>query len=80
MSFKTVEVELEDGRVRPSGTETLPVRAHALLTILEANVVPLLSTANRSPAAGLRRFLSTPDFPLTPEQFRTSMESDFFDQ
>ncbi|HTR41713.1 MAG TPA: hypothetical protein VMH87_08870 [Pseudomonadales bacterium] len=34
MSYKTVEVELEDGRVRPSGSETLPAKAHALLTIL----------------------------------------------
>ena len=34
MSYKTVEVELENGRVRPSGAETLPDKAHALLTIL----------------------------------------------
>jgi len=36
MSYKTVEVELENGRVRPSGPETLPDKAHALLTILTA--------------------------------------------
>ena len=36
MSYKTVEVELENGRVRPSGSETLPDKAHALLTILTA--------------------------------------------
>ncbi len=34
MSYKTLEVELENGRVRPSGSETLPDKAHALLTIL----------------------------------------------
>lgn len=34
MSYKTVEVELENGRVHPSGAETLPAKAHALLTIL----------------------------------------------
>jgi hypothetical protein len=34
MSYKTVEVELENGRVHPAGTETLPEKAHALLTIL----------------------------------------------
>ena len=34
MSYKTLEVELENGRVRPSGAETLPDKAHALLTIL----------------------------------------------
>jgi hypothetical protein len=35
MSYKTVEVELDDGRVRPCHAETLPAKAHALLTILE---------------------------------------------
>jgi len=34
MSYKTVEVELENGRVHPAGAETLPAKAHALLTIL----------------------------------------------
>ena len=79
MSFKTVEVELEDGRVRPSGAEVLPTRAHALLTILEANGVATISTG-RTANAGLRRFLSSPDFPLTPDQFRASMAADFFEQ
>jgi hypothetical protein len=37
MSYKTVEVELENGRVHPSGAETLPTKARALLTILAAN-------------------------------------------
>ena len=37
MSYKTLEVELENGRVHPSGAETLPPKAHALLTILAAN-------------------------------------------
>ena len=36
MSYKTLEVELENGRVHPSGAETLPVNARALLTILNA--------------------------------------------
>lgn len=34
MSYKTLEVELENGRVHPVGAETLPDKAHALLTIL----------------------------------------------
>jgi hypothetical protein len=34
MSYKTVEVKLENGRVQPSGSETLPEKALALLTIL----------------------------------------------
>ena len=37
MSYKTLEVELENGRVHPSGAEALPPKAHALLTILTAN-------------------------------------------
>ncbi len=36
MSYKTLEVELENGRVRTSSAETLPAKAHALLTILES--------------------------------------------
>jgi hypothetical protein len=36
MSYQTLEVELENGRVRAAGSETLPARAHALLTILNA--------------------------------------------
>ena len=35
MSYKTLEVELGDGRVRPNSTESLPPKAHALLTILD---------------------------------------------
>jgi hypothetical protein len=34
MSYKTLEVELENGRVHAAGSETLPAKAHALLTIL----------------------------------------------
>ena len=34
MSFKTLEVDLENGMVHPSGAERLPTKAHALLTIL----------------------------------------------
>ena len=34
MSYQTLEVELEDGRVRPAGAEKLPAKARALLTIL----------------------------------------------
>jgi hypothetical protein len=36
MSYKTLEVELENGRVHPSGGEVLPVKARALLTLLDA--------------------------------------------
>jgi hypothetical protein len=39
MSYKTVEVELENGRVHVSGAETLPDKARALLTILSPQPV-----------------------------------------
>jgi hypothetical protein len=39
MSHKTVEVELENGRVHPAGAETLPDKANALLTILSPQAV-----------------------------------------
>ncbi|MHC1764859.1 MAG: hypothetical protein AB9869_11245 [Verrucomicrobiia bacterium] len=45
---------------------TLPAKAHALLTILEPNGNPP-GPATAPAGAGLRRFLSTPDFVLTSE-------------
>ena len=38
MSYKTLEVELENGRVHAAGAETLPDKAHALLTILTPEI------------------------------------------
>jgi hypothetical protein len=35
MGYRTIEVELENGRVSPTGNELLPGRAHALLTLLD---------------------------------------------
>ena len=40
MSYKTLEVELENGVVHPSGSETLPAKAHALLTIISPLPMP----------------------------------------
>ena len=45
MSYKTLEVELENGIVHPFGSETLPAKAHALLTIL----VPTPTQSPESP-------------------------------
>ena len=39
MSYKTLEVELVNGRVHPAGAETLPDRARALLTMLSPQAV-----------------------------------------
>jgi hypothetical protein len=44
MSYKTVEVELENGRVHPRGSETLPAKAHALLTLLDSGAPPVTRT------------------------------------
>jgi hypothetical protein len=35
MSYQTLEVDLENGRVRPRGSDALPAKARALLTIVE---------------------------------------------
>lgn len=37
MSYKTLEVVLENGRILPRDEETLPVRARALLTLLDSS-------------------------------------------
>jgi hypothetical protein len=39
INYKTVEVELENGRVHAAGAEALPDKAHALLTILSPQAV-----------------------------------------
>jgi hypothetical protein len=79
MSYTTVEVELDHGRVWPRGSAALPARAHALLTILEPKGDPP-TPAVPPGGTGLQRFLRTPGFAPTPEQLRTSMEADFFEQ
>jgi hypothetical protein len=53
MSYQTLEVELEDGRGRPAGAEQLPVRATALLTILNTSPAAAAKPA-RSLAQALR--------------------------
>lgn len=81
MSYTTVEVELDHGRVWPRGAATLPLKAHALLTLLETDTATPSSAPAAAPTgAGLGRFLAAPDFPLAPEQFRASMEADFLEQ
>lgn len=76
MSQKVFEVQLDHGQVVATNGQNLPDKARALLTILEVPDSPLPVDA----AAGLQRFLSAPDFPLSADQFRASMEADFFEQ
>ena len=49
MSYKTVEVELKNGVGHPAVSETLPAKAHALLTIL----TPAPAAAADLPAGSL---------------------------
>ncbi len=79
MSYQTLEVELENGQVRTQSPEGLPAKARGLLTILEAQgtTTPALLKGNET---GLRHFLAQPDFQLTPEQFQSSMATDFWEQ
>ncbi len=49
MSYQTLEVELDGGRIRPCGPETLPDKARALLTILTSAPPP----AGPAPSASL---------------------------
>jgi hypothetical protein len=50
--------------------------------IVQAAVVEYLQRKKQSSqlGSGLRRFLEAPDFTLSSEQFRQSMEADFYDQ
>jgi hypothetical protein len=54
MSYKTLEVELENGRVHPAGSEELPAKAQALLTILTPAPAADVSLAKGSLADRVR--------------------------
>src|SRR2546422_142325 len=54
MSYRTLEVELDHGRVQPCGAETLPARAHALLTILADDSTKPVAAAARTLGQALR--------------------------
>lgn len=46
MSYKTLEVELDNGRVHPCGPESLPANGRALLTLLDSGALLVASTCN----------------------------------
>jgi hypothetical protein len=56
MSYQTLEVDLENGRVRPRGTDALPAKARALLTIVEEEKPPADTEPECSLAERVRRF------------------------
>jgi hypothetical protein len=76
MSFRTIEVDVVNGRVEPTGCDVLPERARGLLTLL--NEPPQAGSTNGDP--GLKRFLELPDIPVSREQLRDIMDTDYYDQ
>ena len=54
MSYQTLAVELENGRVHPSGADTLPAKAHALLTILSPAASEVANGTTRTLGDALR--------------------------
>jgi len=56
MSYQTLEVDLENGRVRPRGAGTLPAKARAFLTIMEEEEIPAGTGPTPSLADRVRRF------------------------
>jgi hypothetical protein len=73
MNYKTVEVELENGRVHAAGAETLPDKAHALLTILSSHVVkseaPSKSLGEAMRELGIMRRGEFTDLSTNPRKF-----------
>ncbi len=53
-----------------------------LSSVIQAAVCDYLNRKKRKSGhrSGLRRFLDSPAFKLSPEQFRNTMEADFYDQ
>jgi len=48
MSFLTVEVEIDHGRIVPKGAEALPERAVGLFTIISPEIVDSVSKSTQS--------------------------------
>jgi hypothetical protein len=76
VSFRTIEVDLINGRVQPTGNDRLPDRARGLLTVIEE---PSQAERPRE-SVGLKKFLELPHIPVTAEQVRKSLEEDYYDQ
>jgi len=65
VSYLTLEVEIDHGRVSPKGAETLPEKASGLLTILNP------PTLSQQRPIGLARGL-----PTVPDDFNTPLPED----
>lgn len=72
-----LEEEVYHDLKRRAADERLPINE-----VIQAAVLDYLNRPRRASLskAGLRRFLEREPFKLTPEQFRETMEADFFEQ
>jgi hypothetical protein len=68
MNLVTLEVELDHGRVTPKGSERLPEKASALLTILPERV-PVRDPLSPDPLLQRVRFHEDAAQPLEPEDW-----------
>jgi hypothetical protein len=75
VSFRTIEVDVIDGRVEPTGADRLPLHAHGFLTLLDDS-----QELAKGDLSGLKKFLDLPAIPSTPEQVRASLDEDYYDQ
>ncbi len=61
MSYRTVEVVLENGHVRSPASETLPAKSHALLTLLDGAALIPASTCSELAERWMALEMLSPD-------------------
>jgi predicted transcriptional regulator len=78
---RKIGTQLEDEVYRELKVAAAEER-RAISELIEVAVSDYLKRKKRRPGhrAGLRRFLDSPPFKLTDEQFRQTIEADFYDQ
>src|SRR5207244_8894529 len=64
-------------RARPQGTSSRKLYQHGGFSLMEV-LVPWIEL--EASASGLRRLLASEPFKITGQQFRETMEADFYDQ
>ncbi len=76
MSYVTLEVEIDHGRIIPKGTDLLPEKANALLTILPDEAARIIAFNRLTPNPNLPPilFFEDPSLPLDPEDWPEAFE------
>jgi len=76
-----VGTQLEEEIYRDLKTAAAQERRH-VSEVIQVAVCDYLNRKKRKPGhrSGLKRFLESPAFKLTDDQFRQTMEADFYDQ